>query len=330
MKSNKIISLLCAAALLLSLASCSRNSRPENSGETTATVQSSTTTETTSAPVTTKKDEFATVYPLRIVDSFDNVAVIEREPLRIVSCAPAITEMLFELGAGEKVVGRTDYCNYPLEVSKIESVGMIDVPSIEAIVALEPDLVIASSIFTEDSYKKLTDLGITVVIFHDEYDVDGVKNMISSVGEITNRQKAAQNLIIEMTETIEVVTDSVEGLEKPTVYYAMSFGEYGDYTAGGDTFVHRMITDAGGDNIASDLVGWSYSVEKLVEEDPEVIIVNQYMLDDFLSTPPYSELSAVKNGRVYGIDADLIERQGYRNAEGIALLAELFYPELTD
>jgi iron complex transport system substrate-binding protein len=329
MKPIQIFSLICALALLLSLASCSKESRPESSATTSTTEQSSATTETTATPVTTEKDENATVYPLSIVDSFDNEAVIESEPVRIVSCAPAITEMLFELGAGEKVVGRTDYCNYPAEVSEIESVGMIDVPSIEAIVALEPDLVIASSIFTEDSYKTLTDLGITVVIFHDEYDVDGVKNMISSVGEIINRQEAAQNLIFEMTETIEGVQNSVEELEKPTVYYAMSFGEYGDYTAGGDTYVHQMITAAGGDNIASDLIGWSYSVEKLVEEDPDVIIVNQYMLEDFLATPPYSELSAVKNGRVYGIDADLIERQGYRNAEGIALLADLFYPELT-
>lgn len=329
MKPIRIFSLICALALLLALASCSKESRLESSGTTIGTVQSSTTAETTVAPVTTEKDGNATAYPLTVVDSYDNEAVIVSEPVRIVSCAPAITEMLFELGAGEKVVGRTDYCNYPLDVSEIESVGMIDVPSIEAIVALEPDLVIASSIFTEDSYKSLTDLGITVVIFHDEYDVDGVKDMISSVGEIINRKEAAQNLISDMTETIQGAQDSVEGLERPTVYYAMSFGEYGDYTAGGDTFVHQMITAAGGDNIASDLIGWSYSVEKLVEEDPDVIIVNQFMLEDFLVTPPYSELSAVKNGRVYGIDADLIERQGYRNAEGIALLAGLFYPELT-
>lgn len=328
MKPTRIISLICAAALLLSLASCSQVSRSDSSGTTGETSQS-TSAETTLATVTTTQDETATAYPLTIVDSFDNEAVISGEPLRIVSCAPAITEMLFELGAGDKVVGRTDYCNYPLEVSDIESVGMIDVPSIEAIVALEPDLVIASSIFTEDSYKALTDLGITVVIFHDEYDVDGVKNMISSIGEIINRNEAALDLISRMTETIEGVQASVEGLEKPTVYFAMSFGEYGDYTSGGDTYVHQMITTAGGDNIASDLMGWSYSVEKLVEEDPDIIIVNQYMLEDFLVTAPYSELSAVKNGRVYGIDADLIERQGFRNAEGIALLAELFYPGLT-
>lgn len=328
MKSTRILSFICAAALLLSLASCT----PKKNLETTVTPpvsSQSTTAGTTAAQDTAAQDAFATSYPLNVVDSYDNEAVIEAEPMRIISCAPAITEMLFELGAGEKVVGRTDFCNYPAEAANIESVGMIDVPSIETIVALEPDLVIASSIFTEDSYHTLTDLGITVVIFHDEYDVDGVKSMISSVGEIINRQENGRNLIAGMTETIAGVEDSVEGLEKPTVYYAMSFGEYGDYTAGGDTFVHQMITVAGGDNIASDLAGWSYSVEKLVEEDPEVIIVNQFMLDDFLSTPPYSELSAVKNGRVYGIDADLIERQGYRNAEGIALLAELFYPELT-
>jgi iron complex transport system substrate-binding protein len=123
------------------------------------------------------------------------------------------------------------------------------------------------------------------------------------------------------------VSDTVEGLSKPTVYYAVSYGEYGDYTAGGDTFVNKMISLAGGVNIAEDVSGWSYSLEKLVEQDPDIILVNQYMLEDFLATPPYNELSAVLNGRVYGINSDLIEHQGYRNAEGVAVLAEIFYPE---
>jgi len=271
--------------------------------------------------------EKATAYPLKVTDSFGNTAEIISEPERVVSCAPNITELLFELGTGEKIVGRTDYCNYPVEAAGIPSVGSIDVPSIEAIVALKPDLVIASSIFTESSYDALTELGITVVVFHEEYDIDGVQEMIRSVGEIVNRKEYAEELTEDMNERIDIIAESVKGKERPTVYYAVSFGEYGDYTAGGDTFVHRLIEKAGGDNIAADVAGWSFSVEKLIEADPDVILVNQYMIEAFLTTEPYSGLSAVKAGRVYGVDPDLLERQGYRNAEGIELLVSLFYPE---
>lgn len=329
MKSRRIISLCCTALILLSLASCAREKPSGSSLTGDATSQSDAAAVTTPSPTPAYIDGYITAYPLTVVDSYDHEIVIQSEPMRIVSCAPAVTEMLFELGEGDKVVGRTDFCNYPAEVSQIESVGMIDAPSIEAIVALDPDLVIASSIFTEDSYNALTDLGITVVVFHDEYDVDGVIDMVLSVGSIINAREIAEDMINRMTETIDSVRKSVSGLKQPTVYYAMSFGEYGDYTAGGDTYVHQMITEAGGDNIATDLTGWSYSVEKLIEEDPDIIIVNQFMLEEFLATAPYNELSAVKNGRVYGIDADLIERQGLRNAQGIKLLSELFYPELT-
>ncbi len=324
---NRILALACAACFLLCLCSCTpqRTDRPSA----TERLQTTAVTEGTTAVIGTSgmPAETGTDYPLQVVDSYGNSAVIESEPKRIVSCAPNITELLFELGEGVRVVGRTDYCNYPTEVSGVESVGSIDVPSIESIVALEPDLVIASSIFTESSYDALTDLGIPVVVFHEEYDIDGVQSMIRSVGEIINRGAEAEELIGDMDERVQAAVASIEDKERPTVYYAVSFGEYGDYTAGGDTFVHNMIETAGGDNIAADISGWSFSVEKLIEADPDVILVNQYMLEEFIATEPYSGLSAVQNGRIYGIDADLIERQGYRNVEGIELLISLFYPE---
>ncbi len=331
MNKRKILSPACAALLLLCLCSCA----PREKGsipETTVTAAATTEMTEMTTPVTETTGiapDTGTVYPFTVVDSYNNKAEIRSEPDRIVSCAPNITELLFELGAGEKVVGRTDYCNYPGQVSEIESVGAIDVPSVEAIVALEPDLVIASSIFTESSYDALTDLGITVVVFHEEYDIGGVQNMIRAVGGIVNRNEQAEERVRDMDERIQNAVSSVQGKDRPSVYYAVSFGEYGDYTAGGDTFVHRLIEKAGGDNIASDVVGWSFSVEKLIEADPDIILVNQYMLADFIAAEPYSGLSAVRNGRVYGVDSDLLERQGYRNAEGIELLVSLFYPEET-
>lgn len=311
-KFNRIFSFFCMAVFWLCLVSCAAN--PSVSDISLTSSEGS--------------KNSLTSYPFTMMDSYGNTAEIIEEPQRIVSCAPNITELLFDLGVGQRVVGRTDYCNYPDEVFLIESVGSIDMPSIEKIVELEPDLVIASSIFAKDSYDQLIGLGIPVVVFHEEYDVDGVLQMIRSVGQIVNQSATADTLIGQMEAELTRVFDAVEGLSKPTVYYAVSYGEYGDYTAGGDTFVHKLITRAGGLNIAEDVSGWSYSLEKLVEQDPDIILVNQYMLEDFLATPPYDELTAVKNGRVYGINSDLIERQGFRNAEGIAVLAEIFYPDV--
>ncbi|MBN1776410.1 MAG: ABC transporter substrate-binding protein [Clostridiales bacterium] len=334
MNRKRIFSLACAACVALCLCACAPKTDATGSvtsGTTAKTIGESTRIETTPEATTTAEttpaETTGTVYPLKVTDSYGNTAVIESEPMRIVSCAPNVTELLFELGAGEKVVGRTDYCNYPDEVFSIDSVGSIDIPSIESIIALEPDLVIASSIFTESSYDALVGLGLPVVVWHEEYDIDGVQNMIRAVGEILDRNAEAEVLIEKMDKRIEKAVENIEGQERPSVYYAVSFGEYGDYTAGGDTFVHRLIETAGGDNIAADISGWSFSLEKLIEADPDIILVNQYMLEDFIATEPYSGLSAVQNGRVFGVDSDLLERQGYRNAEGIALLVSLFYPQ---
>lgn len=330
---KKLSAILLSALLALSLFSCSKpQKQSSNSSELTAIHISESSADTSveiSASEHSEADMTApdTKYPLTFRDSYDNEMTLESEPKRIVSCAPNMTELIFQLGAEDRLVGRSDFCDYPDSVSSIESIGAIDSPSIETIIEMDPDLVLASSIFTEDTYNQLTGLGIKVIVIHEEYDVEGVSDMIMSVGEILNCNEKASELTEEMNSLIADVQASVEGLEKPTVYYAVSFGEYGDYTVGGDTYLHQLIEAAGGENIAKDVVGWSYSVEALVEADPDIILVNQYLLDIFLTTAPYSDLTAVKEGSVYGIDSNLLERQGFRNAQGILMLSELFHPE---
>ena len=115
--------------------------------------------------------------------------------------------------------------------------------------------------------------------------------------------------------------------ENPTVYYVVGYGEYGDYTAGGDTFVNGILTAAGGDNIASDVEGWSYSTETLLEKDPQYVILNAYNEEGFCTTDPYTELSAVKNGFVETIDTNMLDRQGPRNADAVVELAQMLHPE---
>ena len=270
-----------------------------------------------------------TVYPLTIEDSEGNQVVIDAKPEKIVSVAPSITETMFALDVEELLVGRTDYCDYPAEVSGIASIGTLKDPSIEKIVELETDLVIASTHFSEDVHEKLTELGIQVIVLNPNDSFEGVYGVIDALGEITDAKSEAEALTEEMRATVLEVQTKVKGLEAPSVYYVVGYGEYGDFTAGGDTFISEMIRMANGVNIADDVEGWSYSVEKVVEHDPDMLIVSAYYdaKAGILEANGYKDLRAAAGGMIFEIDNNLIDRQGPRLAEGFKALAMIIHPD---
>lgn len=327
---KKSFILLLAMVMVLSFVGCgtkadnASDKNPMTNVEPTSQPTTEPTTEPTAEPTV---DSNTVNYPLTIKDSNGTEVTFENEPEKVVSVAPNISELIYAIGAGERLVGRTDYCDYPEEVLSVESIGTLRSPDIEKIISLEPDVVIASTHFLEESEKQLTDLGIKVVVLYEEHDVTGVYTMIETLGDIFNVKENATKVVNEMKTTIEEVTTAVKDLEAPSVYYVVGYGEGGDYTAGGDTFVGQLITMAGGKNIAQEVSGWSYSLESLMEADPDVIVLADYNKDGFMTADNYKELSAVKNGKVYAIDTNLLDRQGNRNAEGIKELAKLFHPE---
>lgn len=272
-------------------------------------------------------NESSSVYPLTLTDSFGGEVTLDKAPEKVVSVAPNMTELVYKLGAGNMLVGRTDYCDYPEEALNVESIGTLRTPDIEKIISLEPDLVLTSTHFNEENAQKLESAGIKVLSLYEENNVDGVYTMIDTLGKALNKQTEAEETIEEMKTTIEDTTKKIEGLEKPKVYYVVGFGEYGDFSAPENTFVGQLIKLAGGNNIVPASDSWAFSLEKLIEDDPEIIVVKKGDKENFMSTPGYSDLSAVKNGKVYEIDNNLLDRQGYRNAEGVKELAEIFYPE---
>ena len=287
--------------------------------------QMETTAETTEQTGALEK---SVTYPVTVKDSEGTEITIETEPEKVISLAPNITEMMFELGAGDRLAGRTDYCDYPKEALEIVSVGTLQEPDIEKIVSLEPDLVIASTHFSEESEKQLSDLGIKVLVLYEEHEIDGVYTMLETLGTVMNAQEQATTAINDMKAVMDETKAAVSGLETPSVYYVVGFGEYGDYTAGGDTFISQLITLAGGENIAKEVQGWSYSLESLIEADPDIIILPEGMKADFIASPNYSSLSAVVNDQVYEIDQNQLERQGARNADAVLALAGIFYPDV--
>ncbi len=331
---RKITAVLCCLSLLCALTACSNTMKnsSENTNVDSATasvVEEKTEVTTAPASATEVPETLAEVtnYPVTITDSEGTEVTFDSEPMKVVSMAPNITEMIYQLGLESKLVGRTDYCDYPEQALGIETVGTLREPDIEKIISLEPDVVIASTHFSEEANKKLTDLGVKVIVLYEEFEIEGVYSIITSMGTIFNVNEVAATAVNDMIKSITETKSRIEGLDIPSVYYVVGYGENGDYTAGGDTFIGQMISLAGGNNIAQDILGWSYTLESLVEADPDIIIISEDMKADFEAAENYKDLSAVKNGHVYGINKDLVERQGYRNAEGLRTLAEIMHPE---
>jgi len=266
---------------------------------------------------------------LEYIDGMDREVIFENEPMTIVSVAPSVTETIFALGAGDKLVGRTDYCDYPSEALNVESIGSLTEINIEKIAEINPDVVLASTHFKQEALDKLTELNIKVAVIISQENFDGVYKNIEDIGKIVNKNEEANNLVTEMKSKVNYVKDSIKEIDKKSVYYVVGYGEYGDFTATGDTFISEILEMAGGDNIAKDATGWKYSIEKLVEQDPEIIICesDENTMNGIIEANGYKDLTAVKNGNLFGVDKNMISRMGPRLADALVEVAKVINPE---
>lgn len=279
-------------------------------------------TETTSNKIISENSN----YPLIITDSKNRKVTIKSEPKAVISVAPSITEIIYFLEAGEIIIGRTDFCDYPPEVTSIPSIGTLYEPSIEKIVELNPDILFASTHFQKEILQKIEEANITVIVIQEEGNLEGVYKGISKIGKIINKKEKADFLVNDMKARVDIVKNSIPD-NKPTVYYVVGFGEYGDYTAGGDTFISELMELAGGINIANESIGWTYSLEKIIERNPDIVVCSKYYgtPEEIKKATGYKDLPAIKNGNLYPIDNNLLDRAGPRVVEGIETLYEIFY-----
>ena len=256
--------------------------------------------------------------------------------LRIVSLAPNVTEMVYALGAGDQLVGRTDYCNYPVEAQSVTSIGTLWDPNMETILSLNADIAIASSIVDPSFIDSLNKAGIKAYQFYYENSFDDTYTLIEKVAEVIGKQEEAKALIESMKAKVAAVAQKTAAVEnKKSAIFMVGYGEWGDYAATGDTYLDGVIKAAGGINAAESGIAWSVSKELLIKADPDVVILSGYAGQDpaeaiasFTSTAPYSELKASKNGHVYVVDGDAAQRQGVRTADIVEEFAKLLYPEL--
>jgi len=274
--------------------------------------------------------------PATFIDDMGREVTIEQIPQRIVSHVPSITETLFALGLGERVVGVSDYCDYPEAVKSKDSAGNYFNPSIERIVALEPDLVLTDG--HSESIKQLDELRppITYMVI-DPKDIDGIFRDLELLGKVTGTEGRADKLIRDMQEDISRVLALVEGAPPVRVLYIIDATDLTlPWTAGPGSFVDWLITTAGGENIAAQAQGaWvKFSIEQVVSSDPEIIILPAKHGTVFTSPevlqghPIWQKVTAVKQDRIRIIDGDLVDRSGPRIVQGLEEMARIIHPEL--
>ncbi|MBS3956473.1 MAG: cobalamin-binding protein [Clostridiales bacterium] len=266
-------------------------------------------------------------FPVTVTDDTGREVTIETEPARIVSLAPANTEILAELGLLDRIVGVTSYDDYPAEVADIEVVGDFVGPNLEAVAAADPDLVVATGGVQGDVIIQLEELGATVIAV-DPADLEGLFDSIEMLGAATGTAQQASDLTVSMRADLEAVSAALGDVEPVRCFIEIAQNPL--FTAGTGTLLNDLINAAGGVNVVTES-GWvAYSLEQLVTEDPEVYLATLGSMsdpDDLAGRPGYAELTAVKSGRVHVLDDNLVSRPGPRVVEGVRAIAEALHPE---
>lgn len=268
-----------------------------------------------------------------MVDDLGRSVNIEKVPQRIISLAPSNTEILFALGLVDRVVGVMEQCNYPPEVSEKESVGGYATPDIEKIIALQPDLILASSIHEKEIIPALAEQGLIVFALEPE-NLDGILEDIRIVGEITGRGKEASVLVAQVESRIKAITDKTRELEeRPKVFYITWHEPL--WSVGSGTIIHELIEKAGGENIFQDIAGHKVvDLERVILRNPEVIIActghgeaKNKLYEWAKEEPRLMITEAYKNDRIYQVDADLVSRAGPRVVDALEWFGYFIHPE---
>jgi iron complex transport system substrate-binding protein len=277
--------------------------------------------------------------PLTITDGLGRSITLQAYPQRIVSLAPSNTEILYAVGAGDRVVGRDEFSDYPPEAKNLPSVGggFGDYNN-EAIVQLKPDLVLAAEINTPEQVKALEDLGITVYLLSNPTTLDEMFSNLTTVAQLTGNQSQAETLVASLQKRVNAVNEKIMPLSyRPSVFYELDATDpNAPYTAGSDTFVNTLIDMAGGFNIASDIAGQylQMSSEELLVRNPSVIILGDaaygVSVEDVKARPGWSQIAAVLNDQIFAFDDNLVSRPGPRLVDGLEELVKLLHPGILD
>ncbi len=276
-------------------------------------------------------------FPLSVTDDLGRKVAVTAAPKRIVSLAPSNTEILFAVGAGDQVIGLTQYCNYPPETSTGRTViGGFSANSIsvEKIVALQPDLVVSVGTAHKPIIETLEQANVPVLAL-DAQNLEGIYKNILMAGQVTGHDIRAQTLVDQMKRRVAAVSNRVRTIpaqERLRVFYEV--WDEPLMTAGSATFVHQVIELAGGINIFADVKEQypKVSAEVVIARNPDVILGpsthgNALAASKIAARPGWQFIRAVQEERISIIDGDVISRAGPRIVDAIEIVATLLYPD---
>lgn len=282
----------------------------------------------TPIPAATQTPEF----PRTVVDDEGTSLTLASKPQNIISLTPANTELVFALGAGDRLRGGTDFDDYPPEAVALPDVATFSGVLIEKVLALQPDLVLAggNNFNPPADLARLRDLGVPVLVVYAP-TVDGVLADITLIARAIGADPAAQAMVSGMTARIDGVTTAVDGLDRPRVFYEIG-NEPEIFGPAPNSFVADMVQLAGGEPITTtDPAVFSISLERLVSQDPQVIVLGDAAYgvcpDAVSGRAGWGSMTAVRDGAIKPVDDTIVTRPGPRLAEGLAALALTIHPD---
>ncbi len=327
MKLRKILSIALACALLLALCACGA-AAPAAPAPTEAPAP-----EPTEAPAPEPTEAPA---PAVVVTDMTGREIMLDEPAtRIVALTASDCEILCAIGAGDALVGRGEYCDYPAEVLDVPSVQSGYDTNIEQIIALEPQvLLMATMAQTPEQIEALEAAGVKVVV-SDAHDIEGVYTAIGIIGQLMGKEDNAAALVEEMRQGFDALAAEATGDGTQTVYFEISPLEWGLWTAGSNTFMNEIAEMLGMKNIFADLDGWaSISEEQVLERNPDYILtVTMYFgegptpTEEIMGRAGWENVSAVQNGNVFMVNNDAMTRPGPRLVQGAQEMFDYIYGE---
>ena len=258
-------------------------------------------------------------------DSYKRHIELAKAPERIVSISPAITEVMYLVGAQNKLVGISDFCVYPPETEKIAKIGGMHNINFEVLLSLHPDVVLIGSMISQKDVDAIEKMGIPVICIVEEQSLEGMADMMEVIGRITQCEEKANTKASEWRDKVKGMRqeNSQDTTTKKKVYYVVGFGDAGDFTAPKNTHINEIIELAGCENVGKTLYSWNISREVLFKADPDIILIRKEDKDAFCSQHPYTLLKAVKENRVYPIESGWIDIVSPRNIKAVEMIRNI-------
>lgn len=336
MKKTRVLALLLAIVMLFALlAGCAAKQEPAQQEPAQTEDTAAQQPEAEASAQEEEPAEPETAEPaVTLTDMTGREITLDEPATRIVALTPSDCEILYAIGAGDLLVGRGKYCDYPAEVLDIPAVESGSDTNIEQIVELQPQVLIMSTMSqTDEQVQQLEAAGIHVVV-SDAQDIDGVYTAINMIGELVGKQDEAASVVESMQKTFdEIKANAGDGTK--TIYFEVSPLEYGLWTAGTGTFMDEIANMMGLKNCFSDVEGWAgISEEQVLERNPDYILtISMYYgegptpEEEIASRAGWENVTAVKNGKILNLQNNELSRPAPRLAEGAKALYDFVYGE---